>query len=318
MLDLYSFPFSAMGTECNLHFYSTNSSKAQEVSQAAISEVNRIEARYSRYNTDSLLSEINRVAQTGGSITLDEETGGLLDYAYACHEHSGGLFDISCGILRQAWDFSSNTLPKKETMENLLARIGLDKISWDPPNLRFSVPGMELDLGGIGKEYASDRVAEICVSMGIQHGLVDLGGDINVFGPHPDQEPWIIGIRDPKQTGSILGEVQIFQGSLASSGDYERCMVIDGKRYSHIISPITGWPVSGLASVSVVSDKCIVAGSICTIAMLKGIDGIEWLKEIDARHSWIDENGRQGGSAGFWSRPKAPGLNPGKPEQEGL
>lgn len=306
MPDLYSFPFFAMGTECNLHFYSTSPSNAQETSQSAISEVSRIEARYSRHNPHSLLSGINRVAQAGGSIAVDEETGGLLDYAYACYLNSDGLFDISCGILRQAWDFSSNTLPKKETIESLLTRIGLDKISWDPPNLSFLVPGMELDLGGIGKEYAADRVAEICVSMGIQHGLVDLGGDINVFGHHTNQDPWLIGIRDPRQKDSILGEVAIYQGSLASSGDYERCMEIDGKRYCHIISPITGWPAFGLASVSVISDKCIVAGSICTIAMLKGMDGIEWLQELGVRHLWTDENGKQGGSLEFWNQPKYP------------
>lgn len=296
MPKLYSFPFLAMGTECNLHFYSANLSDAEEIAQLAISEVRRIEARYSRYNPDSLLSEINRVAHVGESIAVDEETGGLLDYAYACYRNSDRLFDISCGILREAWDFSSNTLPDKETIERLLAKVGMDKILWNSPDLKFLVPGMELDLGGIGKEYAADRVAEICVSMGIQHGLVDLGGDINVFGPHVNTDPWLIGIRHPEQNESIMGNVEVYQGALASSGDYERCIEIGGKRYSHIISPITGWPVPGLTSVSVISDKCIVAGSICTIAMLKGIDSVKWLMEIGVRHLWVDENGKQGGS----------------------
>jgi thiamine biosynthesis lipoprotein len=296
MFDLYSFPFSAMGTECNLHFYASNSSDAQEIAGHAIAEVYRIEDRYSRYNPDSLLVQINQVAQAGGSVCVDEETAGLLDYAYACYESSERLFDISSGILREAWDFSSDVVPKQEQIESLLPKIGLGKISWETPNLKFLVPGMELDFGGIGKEYAADRVAEIFVSRGIAHGLVDLGGDINVFGPHPDQTPWRIEIRHPRQPDSPAGIVEIFQGALASSGDYERCVMVNGVRYSHIISPLTGWPVRGLACVSVIAEKCVVAGSICTIAMLKGFEGIQWLADIGALHFWVDENGGQGGS----------------------
>jgi len=294
MPELYSFPFSAMGTECNLHFYTEGASRADEIADLAIAEVYRIEDRYSRYLPDSLLSEINRVAQAGGGISVDNETGGLLDYAYACHS---GLFDISCGILRQAWgDFSSDALPPKEKIDSLLSRVGLDKISWKNPDLKFPVPGMELDFGGIGKEYAADRAAEVCISLGIRHGLVDLGGDIHVIGPHPDMSPWLIGIRHPRNTGSLMGNIELSKGALASSGDYERCMVIGGIRYGHIINPLTGWPIRGLTSVSVVADKCIVAGGICTIAMLKGVESVRWLMELGEPHLWADENDNQGGT----------------------
>ncbi len=297
MLELYSFPFAAMGTDCNLYFYATEESRAEEIAALAISEAQRIEGRYSRYNPDSLLSKINRVAQAGGSIEVDEETGDLLDHAFRWYLKSGRLFDISSGVLRKAWgDFSANTLPDDKTIKNLLPGIGFDKILWTNPGLAFLVPGMELDFGGIGKEYAADRMVETCIAQGVLHGLVNLGGDINVIGPHPDNDPWLVDIRHPRQAESSIATIELSHGALASSGDYERCIDIDGVRYGHIISPLTGWPVRGLTSVSVIAGRCMEAGSISTVAMLKGVGGIQWLAELGLPHLWVDEFGKQGGS----------------------
>lgn len=300
MQELHGFPFSAMGTVCTLHLYAANRAEAEKAARSAIAEVRRIEGRYSRYRSDSLLTEINRVAQRAESIALDEETAGLLDYAFVCYARSAGLFDISSGILRKVWNFTAYHLPeqevpKQEAIDKLLPKVGLDKVLWESPRLTFPVAGMELDFGGIGKEYAADRAAEICLSHGIRHGLVDLGGDINVIGPHSDLTPWSIGIKHPRQPKSLMASVEIQRGALASSGDYERCLKVDGKRYSHIVNPLTGWPVHGLSSVSVVAEQCLVAGSISTMAMLKGVDGIEWLAGLGVPHVWMDEGGKQGG-----------------------
>lgn len=299
MLELYHYPFTAMGSDCNLYLYSTDASHAEETAQAAAAEVIRIEQRYSRYSTDSVLSEINRAAQRGESATLDEETALLTDYAFVCHQKSGGLFDITSGVLRKAWDFSSDTLdtlPAQSAIDALLPKVGMGKIAWEPPRLTFTVSGMELDFGGIGKEYASDRAAEVCVARGITGGLVNLGGDITIIGPHPGPLPWVIDITDPHRPEAHLGNVELFGGALASSGDYERCIVIHGKRYSHIINPVTGWPVRGLAAVSVIADRCIAAGSLCTIAMLKGAEGIQWLAQTaNVPYLWVDDEGNRGG-----------------------
>lgn len=294
MAEISSFPFSAMGTVCNLHLYADTPAAAENASRAAVTEVRRIEQRYSRYRSESVLSEINRVAQQGGSIDLDQETAGLLDYAFACYQNSDGLFDISSGLLRRAWNFGRNQLPSQGEIDCLLNRIGLDKLSWRRPTLRFPVPGMELDLGGIGKEYAADRAAAVCVDLGIRHGLVELGGDIRVIGPHPDLAPWSIGIRHPRRPESLMATVEVEQGALATSGDYERCIEVHGKRYGHIINPKTGWPVEGLASVAVAADQCMVAGSLCTIAMLKGRGGVSWLEKLGVPHLWMDEAENQG------------------------
>lgn len=295
MLELFHYPFSAMGTECNIYLYSATSSQAEEIAQLAEAEVLRIESRYSRYDPQSLLSEINLVALHGATTILDDETSALITHAFACHEISGGLFDITSGLLRKVWDFTGDTLPSQPAIGLLLPTIGMDKIVWQPPSITFTVAGMELDLGGVGKEYASDRAAEVCAGQGVTSGLVDLGGDIRIIGPHPDGRPWIIGIRDPNDPDSIMGCLELYEGALATSGDYERCLVIGGKRYSHIINPITGWPAQGLACVSVTGESCATAGSVSTIAMLKGFDGARWLANTRAQYMWVDGEGNRGG-----------------------
>jgi FAD:protein FMN transferase len=293
-MHLLSFPFSAMGTDCMLHMYADEHHFATNVAAAATSEALRIERKYSRYRSDSVLSEINRVADRGGSVEVDDETAGLIDYAFACYAKSDGLFDISSGILRRAWDFSGR-LPSPGSIAALLPRIGLDKVGWSRPHLRFPA-GMELDLGGLGKEYAVDRLAEVCRSEGIEHGLVDLGGDLRVIGAHPAGQPWRIHIRHPRALETPMAILDVLHGSVATSGDYERCMEIDGRRYSHILNPRTGYPVHGLRSVSVLAEQCLVAGSLASIAMLKGLEAPAWLHDLGVQHLWMDESGTIGGN----------------------
>jgi thiamine biosynthesis lipoprotein len=262
----------------------------------AMAEVERIEKKYSRYDQESTLSIINRAAGGGGTVTLDDETALLVEFAFACHEKSGGLFDITAGVLRRAWNFGSEKLPGADAVDALLPLIGMDKVVWQPPCLSFAVAGMELDFGGIGKEYAVDRLATLLAGEGVTHGLIDLGGDLFALGPHPDGEPWRIGLRNPINPAAAVREIALVRGALATSGDYERCIQADGRRYSHILNPITGWPVEGLASVTVLAARCMAAGSATTIAMLKGKGGIQWLADLGAPHHWLDEAGRQGGN----------------------
>jgi len=292
---LWSRKFSVMGTECALYLFEDNERYADEISDAAVAEVLRIEAKYSRYRLDSELSAINGVAARGGSIELDEETSGLLDYAFACYWQSGGLFDISSGILRRAWDFNGAALPAPSSIHDLIPLIGLNKLIWQRPVLIFATAGMEIDFGGIGKEYAADRVAEICQAAGIAYGLVDLGGDIRLIGHPPDRNPWPIRIRNPREPATTIATFHVASGAVATSGSYERYLEVGGQRYCHLLNPATGWPVQGLSSVTVAAQSCMVAGSISTIAMLKGKKGIGWLASLGLPHLWIDEQGVSGG-----------------------
>ncbi len=155
------------------------------------------------------------------------------------------------------------------------------------------IPGMQIDFGGCVKEYAADRVAELCRRLGGRHGLVDLGGDLAIIGPHPDGRPWRIGIRDPEDGARALRTLDVYAGGVATSGDYERSMVVDGVRYGHLLDPRTGWPVDGLASVTVLASHCLIAGTTSTIAMLSGRDGAAaWLDAVGLPHLCVDREGR--------------------------
>jgi thiamine biosynthesis lipoprotein len=236
------------------------------------------------------------VAAAGGATDVDPETAGLIAYAKACHASSAGAFDITSGLLRQAWNFSTARLPAQAVIDALLPRIGLDKVTLADGRLAFAQAGMELDFGGLGKEYAADRSAEVCCEHGAQHGFVDLGGDIRVIGPQADGQPWRIGIRDPRDGEALVAEVALSSGALATSGDYERFIEVDGIRYCHILDPRTGWPAHGLSSATVISDRCLVAGSLATSAMLKGRRGAAWLESLGVRHIVIDDQGRCSGT----------------------
>lgn len=293
-LTYYQQAFNAMGSPCDLQLYARNLAQAQCVADYVITDIYRLEARYSRYRSDSFISAINAVAAAGGSITVDDETAGLLNYAETCYQQSDGLFDISSGLLRRAWRFDLGQLPDQAVIADLLTHVGWDKLHWQAPLLTFPNAGMELDFGGIVKEYAVDRAAAVCRSLGITHGVVNLGGDIKIIGSRPDGEPWRIGIRHPRQQQTVIETLLLHEGALASSGDYERCIVVDGVRYGHILNPKTGWPVQHLAAVSVVGDFCVVAGSASTIAMLKEQQGAAWLETLGLPYLWVDVDGNTG------------------------
>ncbi len=285
-----------MGSPCELQIYCTDKRKAQTIADKVISDVLRIEQRYSRYKEESVLSDINRVAEKGGCIAVDEETAALLNYANTCYQQSGGLFDITSGVLRKAWDFKSQTVPKQADIKKLLKTVGWKKVKLTASAISFAMPGMQLDFGGIGKEYAVDRAATICWQHGVRNGLVNLGGDIKVIGPHPDGKPWLVGVSHPRKAGGLLTRLEVYSGAVASSGDYERCIVINGKRYGHVLNPRTGWPVRGLASVTVVAQQCVIAGSACTVAMLMERQGKRWLKQLGLKYLWVDQDGKVGGT----------------------
>ncbi len=283
--------FYAMASDCAVHLWGETAERLELFAAGAEAEVRRIEARYSRYSGDSELTRINAVAATGGVVDIDAETAGLVAYAKACFAKSGGAFDITSGLLRTVWDFSASHLPDQSSIDAVLPFIRLDNVALVDRQIHFHQPGIELDFGGLGKEYAADRAAEVCADLGARHGFVDLGGDIRVIGPQPDGLPWRIGIRDPREADRLVAEIALPNGALATSGDYERFIEVDGRRYCHILDPRTGWPVQGLSSVTVISDRCLVAGSLSTAAMLKGRGGAAWLQDLAVRHIVIDEDG---------------------------
>lgn len=287
--------FHALGGPCRLTLEEPAPPGAVE---AAVREVQRIEAKYSRYRADSVLSRLNAAAGAPDAVAVDDETAGLLDFAAQAHAASGGLFDITTGVLRRAWDFRVPRLPAAEELARWQALVGWARVPWQRPHIRLPQAGMELDFGGIGKEYAADRAAAVLAAHGVQAALVNLGGDIRALGPRRDGQPWRLGIAHPRQPGAMLAELSLHTGALATSGDYERFIEVDGRRYCHVLHPHTGWPVEHWQSVSVVAPACLAAGTAATIAMLLGAQAPAFLQAEGLRFLLVDAEGRLQRSGG--------------------
>ena len=282
-----------MASHCEVRVYAPDETTAQRWSDAAIAEVRRIETKYSRYRDDSVTTAINRAAG-GAAISVDPETAALLDFASELHAQSDGAFDLTSGVLRRAWDFKTGRVPSQSALDQLLLRVGWSNVQWYSPELRLRAD-MEIDFGGIGKEYAADRAAAIVVDLGGQHGLVNLGGDVRVIGSHADGSPWRIAVQDPRgEPGATIAYLNVPHGAMATSGDYERYFEHEGRRYSHLLDPRTGWPVEYWRSVSVVAPLAIAAGACATVAMLKPVENaLKFLEAQGLRYLAIDSEGER-------------------------
>jgi thiamine biosynthesis lipoprotein len=297
-MPLFSFRFRAMAAENELQLAAADEATARRAADRAIADVQRIEAKYSRYRDDSVTTLINRAAGRD-KVTLDAETAALLNYADQCHRLSGGLFDVTSGVLRRVWDFKRKPprVPDPYSLAETAALVDWTSVEWSPKSIRLPRAGMEIDFGGIGKEYAADRAATIILDAGIKHGLVDLAGDVRALGPQESGVPWRIGISHPRSEGKVVAYVELASGAIATSGDYERFFVVDGKRYCHILDPRTGMPVTAWQSVSVVAALCVVAGSCSTIAMLLGRKALAFLRQQQVDFVAIAADGSIHGNA---------------------
>jgi thiamine biosynthesis lipoprotein len=256
----------------------------------AIAEVLRIEAKYSRYRPDSVVSRINAAA--GSAIEIDAETRGLLAYADACFLQSAGLFDATSGVLRRAWRFDQRRVPDDAEIAPLLRLVGWGRVDLGEASVRLPEGGMELDFGGFGKEYAVDRAAAVLREAGVESALVNLAGDLTILGPQPDGSAWRVGIRHPRRDGELIATLPVSSGALATSGDYERFIEVNGVRHCHVLDPRTGRSARGFQSVTVHAPSCLVAGSASTIAMLKGRDGgLTWLRDLGLPHFCVLDDG---------------------------
>lgn len=280
-----------MASRCELRFAAPDAHTAALLAQRAMDEVLRIETKYSRYRPDSIVSRINAAAGRE-AVHCDAETMSLLGYAATLHGASGGLFDITSGVLRRAWDFRRPRVPGKEVLEPLLALVGWDKVDCGAEDVHLRQAGMEIDFGGFGKEYAADRAAALLADAGVRHGYVNLGGDMRFIGPRLNGRPWSIGIQDPRDPDSVVASIPVSQGALATSGDYERYFELDGQRHCHILDPRDGMPVRHWRSVSVLAPMAIAAGSCSTIAMLKQQDGLNFLNASDMGYLAVNDQGQ--------------------------
>lgn len=273
-----------MGSPCEVQVDGADAALAARLGAIARAEAERIEAKFSRYRTGSVVGRIN--AGAGAPFRPDAETALLLDYAAQCHALSAGLFDITSGILRRAWVFDgSDRVPDAAQVAALLPLIGWDKVRWADGELILR-PGMEIDLGGLGKEYAVDRALGLMMQVSPVPVLVNFGGDLRVSGPRGDGARWRVLIEAVEQ-GSGAAWLEINAGAITTSGDARRYVERDGQRFCHILDPRTGMPISGAPrAVTVAAATCIEAGVLSTLAMLQGAGAEEFLKR-EGVQAWV-------------------------------
>jgi len=271
--------FQAMASPCELLTEAHDESLAKELLEAVANEAWRIEDKFSRYLPGNIVDHIN--TGNGEMRTVDEETANLLDFAASLHGMSNRRFDITSGVLRKAWTFDGgDQLPPVEQIDKILEYVGWDQVTWQRPELTL-LPGMQIDFGGIGKEYVVDKAAALVNEMTDASCLVNFGGDLVVTGVRADSRGWQVGIEALNDdSGCAERLIHLERGALATSGDARRYILKDGIRYSHILDPTTGWPiVDAPRSITVAADTCTQAGMLATLAMLKGSDAEDFLQQ---------------------------------------
>ncbi|HXV40792.1 MAG TPA: FAD:protein FMN transferase [Steroidobacteraceae bacterium] len=283
----WRFDWSAMGCPCEVLVETADSALARRVAEFAMGEAARVDAKFSRYQKGSVVTGLHE--QRGRPYRVDDETARLLEYGAALWRISDGAFDLTSGVLRHAWSFDNGRAEGyPEKIPSLLAQVGWQRVRWNPRTREIVLPeGMELDFGGIGKEYAVDRVADWAAANADCPVLVNFGGDLRAIGPAPANGRWVVGIDSPMAPGAAVRRIELRSGALATSGDAARFIEIDGKRYGHILDARTGWPPAGAPrSVTVLAETCSQAGSFSTLAMLRGSGAEDFLRAERVRY-WL-------------------------------
>jgi len=279
-----------MGNHFELSVVGSEEAWAMEKIDAGVREIQRIERLLTTYNEDSETSLINRNAGLA-PVPVSKETFDLIERSIRISRITQGAFDITYGSVdRRLWNFDTTMqrLPDKETARQMVRLINYRNIILDPVNttILLKEKGMRIGFGGIGKGYAAERAKNVMQQEGVISGVVNASGDLTAWGYQPDGEPWTIGIVNPNAASQVFSMLNVTDMALATSGNYEKYITIDGKKYSHTINPRTGLPVTGIKSVTILCPNGEIADAMATPVMIMGIraglDMINQLKDIEA------------------------------------
>ena len=296
--------FPALGTECVVQYVApVGDDQAARFVDAVFTWVTAFEAQYSRFRPSSLVSRINEAAGREW-VVVDAETETLFQLCDTLIQMTQGVLDPTALPLVRLWNYKSPQprVPSPVAIEEARRLVGWHKVRREPGRVFLPTPGMALDFGGFGKEYAVDRVAQIAVNHGLPGALVDFGHDLRAVGTPPDRPAWHIGLEDPRRPGQSSGSIGVTGKGVASSGDYLRHFVIDGKRYGHVIDPRTGWPVAnGCVQATVVAPTCLQAGVLATTAFVLGATpGIEFIQSFPGAEGILHTDRVRAQTRGFY------------------
>lgn len=269
--ELFSESQFLLDTLVEITVVSTRENLASEAITAAYAEIQQIEELLSRYHQESRISEINQYAGEQEAVHVDDEVLKIIERSLSYTELTQRTFDITIGPIIDLWGIGTQhqQVPAPGTLQQALLLVDTRKIEIQEQRIRLSEPDMVIDLGGIAKGYAVDRALEVLQDQGIQHALVNAGGDIRCLGTKPDGTPWRIGIQHPRDNG-ILGVVEVQNAAIATSGDYERFFVKENVRYHHLFDPRTGMPARGCQSVTILTTTTEAADVYATAVFVMG------------------------------------------------
>ncbi len=298
--------FFALGTNCEVQYAAPGGdTQAADFERQAIGWVAAFEAKFSRFRPTSLLSRINTAAGADW-VEVDPEMERMFKLCDTLTFTTQGILDPTALPLIKLWNWKdpNPVIPSPAQIDEARRLVGWGKVRREPGKVFLPEKGMALDFGGFGKEYAVDIVAQIAAGCGISSLLVDFGHDLRVLGAPPGRPAWHIGLEDPFNPGKAWRSVAL-GGSrgIASSGDYIRCFVVNGKRYGHIIDPRTGWPVSnGCSQTTVIAATCLQAGVLSTTSFVLGAaKGIEFIQSFPGAEGMMIAGKDRAQTRGFFN-----------------
>ncbi|KAA6438237.1 FAD:protein FMN transferase [Dyadobacter flavalbus] len=262
-----------MGGRFDITIVAPDSASAEMNIDTVIAEITRIENLISDWKPSSQVSQVNANAGIR-PVKVDKEVFELTERALELSELTNGAFDISFAAMERIWKFdgSMTALPSPEAVKKSVEKVGYKNVILDKARSTIFLKrkGMKIGFGALGEGYATDRCRDMMLKKGIKAGIVNASGDMSAWGKQPDGSDWMIGINDPQHSGELFAVVPLRQGAVVTSGSYEKFVILNGRRYSHIINPATGYPATGLMSVTVFGPGAEKANGFSTSLMVLG------------------------------------------------
>ncbi len=274
-MNEYRIETKLMGCVFELIVANFNSSEAHRLLEIGIQEIKRIEEILSEFKENSVVSQINSNAGVK-PVKVDDEVFSLLLRCQKIATLTQGAFDISVGPLKRKYNFKNQhfVFPTQQEINDTLKLIGFEKIVLDMEAKEVYLPhhGMHISFAAIGKGYAADCVKKLWIQLGVTSGVISASGDLTTIGRRPNGSPWDVGIANPNQKDNVAFHIPVVDSSVATSGDYEQFFIRNGIRYSHNINPITGMPIKGIKSVSIISRSAELSDALATAVYVMGVD----------------------------------------------
>jgi len=286
-----------MGSRFDITVVARNNIKADLYIDEAVAEISRIESLISSWDPNSQTSLINNNAGIK-PVQVDKELYDLIERSLQVSKLTDGAFDISYASMDNIWKFdgSMKSMPSDDIIKSSVEKVGYTNILLDKKNATVFLKskGMKIGFGAIGKGYAADRAKDLLKSQGVVAGIINASGDMNTWGKQPNGEEWKVAIKNPLNKNKVFTMLPVYEKAVVTSGNYEKYVTFNGKRYSHIIDPRTGYPSSGIISVSVFSASAELADALATSIFVMGIDTglnfIDQLKNIEC--IIVDDQGK--------------------------